>query len=101
MRIPRTISASTVVEQRQAVLAAIARREWLLQMLALSAAGCRRVEDRAYARGNMLIAAIDTYANERPLTPDEIAEFLVYLPLVRIDEHGDRQPCLAELRSGL
>ena len=30
---------------RQAILAAIARREWLLQMLALGAAGCVRRDD--------------------------------------------------------
>jgi len=81
--------------QRQAVLAAIARREWLLQMLALGAAGCRRGGDRAYARGNTLTAGVDGYASERPLTPDEIAEYLVYLPLVRTNDQGDRQPCLA------
>jgi ABC-type transport system substrate-binding protein len=81
--------------QHQAVLAAIARREWLLQMLALGVAGCGRGGDRAYARGNTLIAGVDGYADDRPLTPDGYAEFLVYLPLVRIDEHGERQPCLA------
>jgi peptide/nickel transport system substrate-binding protein len=82
--------------QRQAVLAAIARREWLLQMLALGAAGCGRGgEDRAYSHGNTLIAAVAPSQNDRPLTPDTQAEFLVYLPLVRIDEHGERQPCLA------
>ena len=84
---------------QQAVLAAIARREWLLQMLTLAAAGCRRVEDRAYARGNTLIAAIDGYSNDRPLTPDEAAQFLVYLSLVWIDERGERRPCLADRSS--
>ena len=39
--------------RREAVLAAIARREWLLQMLVL-AAGCGS-EDRAYSRGNTLV----------------------------------------------
>jgi peptide/nickel transport system substrate-binding protein len=81
--------------QRQAVLAAIARREWLLQMLALGAAGCGRSGDRAYARGNTLIAAVDGYENDRPLSMDEYAEYLVFLPLVTMDERGDRQPCLA------
>ena len=82
--------------RQQAILAAIARREWLLQMLALGAAACRRAEDRAYARDHTLIAAVpEGYTNERPLTPDEIAEFLVYLPLVRIDERGERRACLA------
>ena len=63
--------------------------------LAATAAGCRRSSDRAYARGNTLIAALDAQNSDRPLTPDTVAEFLVYLPLVRIDEHGERQPCLA------
>ena len=67
---------------RQAVLAAVRRREWLLRMLVLCAAGCRRGgADRAYARGNTLVAGVDGYPDERPLTPDEYAEFLVYLPL--------------------
>ena len=81
--------------QRQAVLAAIARREWLLQMLALGAAGCRaRSGDPAYSRGNTLVAGFEGYLNvgEKPLCPDVYAEYLVYLPLVRINEHGDRQP---------
>jgi peptide/nickel transport system substrate-binding protein len=82
-------------QQRQAVFAAIRRREWLLQILALGAASCGRGEDRAYARGNTLIIAVDGDANDRPLTPDTYAESLVYLPLLRIDEQGNRQPCLA------
>ena len=44
--------------QRQTVLAAIARREWLLQMLALGAASCGRGGDRAYTRGNTLVMGI-------------------------------------------
>ena len=45
--------------QRQATLAAIARREWLLHMLALGAAtGCRHIDDPAYSRGNTLVLAI-------------------------------------------
>ena len=81
----------------RAILAAIARREWLLQMLALGAAGCARTTDRAYARGNTLIAAVDSLgtASYAPLTPDVYAEYLVYLPLVRINDRGERQPCLA------
>ena len=44
---------------RRAALAAIARREWLLQMLALGAAGCRQGGDRAYARGNTLVMTVN------------------------------------------
>ena len=60
--------------------------------LALAAAGCRRNDDPAYARGNTLIVAVD---NERPLRPDWPGESLVFLPLVRTNEKGDRQACLA------
>ena len=60
--------------------------------LALAAAACRRSKDRAYARGNTLIVAV---GNERPLRPDFEGESLVFLPLVRSNEKGDRQPCLA------
>ena len=57
---------------RHAVLAAIARRQWLLQMLALGAvAGCRRRDDDpAYARGNTLVMA---YPENRGLRYDELA----------------------------
>ena len=78
--------------QRQAILAAIGRREWLLRMLALAAAGCGRGEDRAYARGNTLIAAVE---GDRPLMPDVDYESLVFLPLVRRNEQGERGACLA------
>jgi hypothetical protein len=44
--------------QQRAVLAAIRRREWLLQMLALGAAGCRNAGDPAYARGSTLVMAV-------------------------------------------
>ena len=47
---------------RQGVLAGIARREWLLQMLALSAAGCgrdrTRVSERPADAHGCLIASI-------------------------------------------
>ena len=82
---------------RRAVLAAIRRREWLLQMLALGAAGCGRGEDRAYSRGNTLIAGIpgNSLDDERPIRPDFQGEPLVFLPLVRSNEQGEREPCLA------
>jgi len=82
--------------RQQAILAAIARREWLLQMLALGAAGCRRAEDRAYSRGNTLIAGVsENSLDDRPLRPDYLGERLVFLPLVRANEQGEREPCLA------
>ena len=95
MRSTRTSPAFIPRNDRRAVLAAIARREWLVQMLALGAAGCRRGGDRAYSRGNTLIFAL-TENWDRPLCPDWPGEFLVFLPLVRENElSGDRQPCLA------
>ncbi len=65
--------------------------------LALAAAACRRSKDRAYARGNTLIVALSSnFSNvDRPLCPDYPGEPLVFLPLVRSNEKGDRQPCLA------
>ena len=80
--------------QRQAVLAAIAGREWLLQMLALGAAGCSRGGDRAYSRRNTLIVAVP---DGTPLIAEGFAgERLVFLLLVRVNPlNGERQPCLA------
>ena len=46
-------SREGLTAQRRALLAAIARREGLLSMMTLAAAGCRRADDRAYARGGM------------------------------------------------
>ena len=90
------VPQGTRARRRRIALAAIARREWLLQMLALgAAAGCRRAEDRAYDRSETLIVAVNGKGKDRPLTPDEEAERLVYLPLVRVDQHGNRQDCLA------
>ena len=44
-------------DKRQAILGAIARREWLLQMLALGAAGCRRGGDRASSHDSTVTIA--------------------------------------------
>jgi ABC-type transport system substrate-binding protein len=59
--------------------------------------GCRRNldRDRAYARGNTLIVGADIY-DKGALNPDELPATLMFLPLVRLDDRGDRQPCLAE-----
>lgn len=62
--------------------------------LAAAVAGCRRGDDRAYARGNTLIAGVDIN-DKGALNPDELVSTLVFLPLVRTDKHGDRQGCLA------
>jgi len=95
MRVYPTRQACTAADHRRsAVLATIARREWLLQMLALGAVGCGRGGDRAYARGNTLIVEVFD-SDDRPIRPDYGGERLVFLPLVRSNEQGDREPCLA------
>ena len=80
--------------QRQAVLAAIARREWLLQMLAVAATGCVRRDDPARSRASTLIMAVDSINVVRP--DWTYADFLVFSPLVERDERGDFVPRLAE-----
>ena len=52
MRSPRATPAHTVIDHQRAVLAAIARREWLLRMMALTAAGCARRDSRGDARAD-------------------------------------------------
>jgi peptide/nickel transport system substrate-binding protein len=76
---------------------AIERRPFLklaAGALATAAAACRDGSDRAYARGNTLIAGVDIY-DKGALNPDELPSTLMFLPLVRVDERGERQPCLA------
>jgi len=94
MRSARRPLARIAVDRRQAVLADIARREWLLQILALGAAGCRRGEDRAYSRGTTATIAYE----ERALNPDydEPDKRLVFLPLVVENETGELEGRLAE-----
>ena len=80
--------------RRQAVLAAIARREWLLQMLALSVAGCARRAEPLASRASTLIMAVDSIDALRPDFTD--ADFLVFSPLLERNERGDFVPRLAE-----
>jgi len=78
--------------QRQALLAAIARREWLLQILALGAAGCGR--DRAQAGESTL--TISYPAGEWPvLFTDSASQLLVFLPLVKRNAKGEIEGRLA------
>ena len=78
----------------RAMLAGIARREWLLQMLALAAAGCRRSDDPAYSRGNTLVMAIRDVDEVRY---DDYDIQSLYLPrLAALDENGDLEPLLAQ-----
>jgi hypothetical protein len=54
-----TLPAGDVADRRRASLAAIRRREWLLQMLAVAAAGCARRDDRDGARGTTVTIAYE------------------------------------------
>ena len=93
MRVSQFTLASVARARRQAVVAAIARREWLLRVLGLAAAGCGPAKDRALARGNTLIVAV---SDDRPLVVDAGGfEALVFLPLLKANEHGDYRACLA------
>ena len=78
--------------RRSAVLAAIARREWLLQMLALTAAGCRRSPPRSAS--SVTLAESDL----PPLMPshDNWAIHLVFLPLLTLNAQGELEPQLAQ-----
>ena len=86
--------ARSARDGRRAVLAAIARREWLLQLLALGAAACRRRDDRAASRASTLIMAVDSIDVIRPDFTD--ADFLAFSPLLERNERGDFVPRLAE-----
>ena len=74
----------------------IDRREFMrvgAGSLALAAVGCRRISDRAYARGSTMIIAVG--ASEYSLGPDTWAQFLVFLPLVRFTGKGELEGRLA------
>ena len=81
---------------RQAALAAIARREWLLRMLALAAAGCRRGPYPAQASHSAVTILYE--GDEQILGPrqDEPPKFLVFLPLVSRNVKGELEGRLAE-----
>jgi hypothetical protein len=80
--------------QRQAVPAAIARRDWLLQMLALgAAAGCRRGEDPAYTRGSTVVMAVPDVEDVKPDNWD--LDFLTFLPLAKQNARGELEGHLA------
>ena len=85
----------TIAVQRQAVLAAIARREWLRRMLTLAAAGCGRPNNRAQATHSAI--TVLTYGDEEALSPFSFhtAQFLVFLPLVARSATGELEGRLA------
>jgi ABC-type transport system substrate-binding protein len=78
---------------RQAVLAAIARREWLLQMLALGAAGCRNATAPAYARGSTVVMAVPDVEAVKPDNWD--LDFLTFLSLAKQNANGELEGSLA------
>jgi len=80
--------------RRNIVAATIARREWLLQMAAIGAAGCRLRDDRDDFRNATATIAYE----ERALQPDydEPDKRLVFLPLVVENEAGELEGRLAE-----
>ena len=87
-------SRKRLTAHRRAVLAAIARREWLLQMLALGAACCARREDR---RGSLGTTVTIAYEEENlEIDYDEPDKRLVFLPLLSENQNGELEGRLAE-----
>ncbi|MGQ0732278.1 MAG: ABC transporter substrate-binding protein [Acidobacteriota bacterium] len=87
-------SRATVTAERTARLAAIRRRR-LLQMLALTVAGCGRAADRASHHASTLTIAYSSGAET--LVPDATAaERLIFLPLLARNAHGELEGRLAE-----
>ena len=62
--------------------------------LALAAAGCRRGDDPAYARGNKLVMAVRSVEDIKPDVTD--LDFLLFPRLAAEDKNGDLQPVLAQ-----
>ena len=87
-------SGRRLSDRRTSALAAIARREWLLQMLALSAAGCGRGEDRTASRATTLTMAVGEIRWIKPDVTD--LDQLIFLPLATRNERGDLEGRLAE-----
>jgi peptide/nickel transport system substrate-binding protein len=90
----RRIAPTRPSRHRRSVLAGVARREWLLQMLALTAAGCARRDRRGNARASTVIMAVSSVNDIKPDVAD--ADFLMFSPLAETDEHGELVPRLAQ-----
>jgi hypothetical protein len=81
--------------QRQAILAAIARREWLLRVLALTAVGCGRRRP-AIAQSRLMVSYPDNQVGQGAgLFTDSSSQFLVFLPLVSQNANGELEGRLA------
>ena len=81
------LSSARRSAKRRLVLAAIARREWLLQMLTIAAAGCGRAGDSAYARGSTVVMAVPDVEAVKPDNWD--LDFLTFLPLAKQNARGE------------
>lgn len=92
MPVPRTARLRKEPHPRS-VPSAVARREWMLQMMALAAAGCARHDSRGNARASTVIMAVNGVNDIKPDVTD--ADFLVFSPLVESDERGELVPRLA------
>jgi len=80
---------------RQAVLAAIARREWLLRVLALTAVGCGRRRP-GIAQSRLTVSYPDNQVGQGAgLFTDSSSQFLVFLPLVGRNANGELEGRLA------
>ena len=62
--------------------------------LALAAAGCRRGDDPAYARGNKLVMAVRSVEDIKPDVTD--LDFLLFPRLAAVDANGELEPQLAQ-----
>jgi len=69
---------------QHAILAAIARREWLLQMLAFAAAGCARRDGGGHARSSTVTMAVSSVEDIKPDNTD--LDFLVFSSLAHADD---------------
>ena len=75
----------------------IARRKFLkfcAAPLALTAAGCRRTGDPAYARGNTLVMAVRSVEDVKPDITE--LDFLLFPRLASGDANGELEPRLAQ-----
>ena len=88
-------SRARVTRHRHVVLAAIARREWLLRVAALTAAGCGRTRPHV-APSPLTVAYYDNQVGEGAgLFTDSPSQFLVFLPLVSRNAQGELEGRLA------
>ena len=77
------------------VLAAIARREWLLRMLALAAASCARREPATAASRLTVFYALGSGGGRfESFALDGSAEYLLFEPLAKVNTAGEWEPRL-------